>query len=251
MFSTHWPGLFDQSKKSILVPRLVVPFLGFLSDASRQAFLLPDDKRAKFITLKEPILPRKSVSLHKLRKFAGKTLSFILVIPGAQLYSRTIFRAISKANCTGHPVPLSADLLQELLQWQFLDSWEGYLPWHPEFHYSIRLASDASNTGWGCVLYLANEAPTSVHGLQTREERATSIALRETLALHKTITIAASRISNVQIDHYVNNQVLVNSWQKEGSKSPVLNDAFKGEVRGQKNLSLNKRLDHAYPLHKV
>ena len=60
-------------------------------------------------------------------------MSFTLVVPAEQLYSRATFRAISKAHSTHRPVFITPDLFQELLHWRFLDAWTGFLPWRPEY----------------------------------------------------------------------------------------------------------------------
>ena len=46
-------GYFIGLKKSILSPVQVIPFLGFLSDSTKQAFLLPEDKKLKFAALRD------------------------------------------------------------------------------------------------------------------------------------------------------------------------------------------------------
>lgn len=242
-------GYFVGLKKSILTPQTVVPFLGYLSDSNRQAFLLPEKKKAAFIALREDILTHKTVSLRKLQKFAGKTMSFALVVPAAQLFSRTIFRAIANANSSGRPVPLTGDLLQEILHWRFLDSWEGFLPWKSEFHHSCNVVSDASNSGWGAVLYLSHPTPISVNCLWTVEERSTPIACREALALEKALLVAVSYISNARIDCYVDSQVVVNIWNKQGSKSPLLNGVLKRifHISLASNLTLHL---HYIPSHR-
>lgn len=220
-------GYFIDINKCILIPQMVVPFLGYFSDSSRQAFILPCEKKAKFCALRESILAKKTVSLTQLPKFAGKTMSFTLVVPAAHLYSRATFRAISKAHATHRPVLITPDLLQELLHWRFLDTWTGFFPWRPEYHYRIRVFSDASNTGWGGILYFSSNIPTHVHGLWRNDERSAAIVTREALALVKTLHIAAQRFSNARIDCYVDSQVLVNCRSKGGSKSRELTEVLK------------------------
>ena len=45
-------GCFIGIKKSILAPKQVIPFLGFLFDSQKQAFILPEDKKTKVHCLK-------------------------------------------------------------------------------------------------------------------------------------------------------------------------------------------------------
>ena len=220
-------GYFIGLKKSILIPQLIVPFLGFLSDAVPQAFILPQEKLQKFITLRESILAKKSVSLKNLQKLAGKMISFGLAVPAARLYASAIFRAISTATSTGCPVPLTGHLLAEISSWRFLDSWSGFLPWRQERHFRLQLCSDASNSGWGGVIYFPNESPTTVHGPWCNHERSATIAVRETLALVKTLSVTAHRLLNARIDCFVDSMTLVNAWQHQGSRSQPLSTALK------------------------
>ncbi|CAH3187116.1 unnamed protein product [Porites lobata] len=46
--------------------------MGFLSDSILQAFLIPQDKRIKFATLRDSILQCRTVSIKALQRFAGK-----------------------------------------------------------------------------------------------------------------------------------------------------------------------------------
>ena len=60
---------------------MVVPFLGYFLDSSRQAFIPPCEKNAKFRALRESILAKKTskktISLTQLQKFAGKTVFYL------------------------------------------------------------------------------------------------------------------------------------------------------------------------------
>ena len=92
---------------------------------------------------------------------------------------------------TGRVVPLKGDLLDEISSWRFLDTWSGFLPWHLERHFRVRLCSDASNSGWGGVVYLADDHPTTVCGPWGNHERSAPIVVQETLALVYTLNAVA------------------------------------------------------------
>ena len=85
-------------KKSSLIPSIKVKYLGYFSESDKQAFTLPPDKTLKFATLQDSILGQKTVSLKTLEKFAGKTTSFSLLVPGAKLYTNAVYDAISEAS---------------------------------------------------------------------------------------------------------------------------------------------------------
>ena len=103
-------------------------FWGILCDSEKQAFILPDDKRISFASLRESILEKNSVSLKNLEKFAGKTTSFSLLVPAAKLYTNCVFQVIAKTIEKGKlQVNLSPSLRKEISHLKFLDSWGGFL----------------------------------------------------------------------------------------------------------------------------
>jgi len=59
-------GYFIGIAKSQWVASTIVRFLGFLCDSSRQAFLLPDDKKLKFSSLREQMLASRNIGLKVL-----------------------------------------------------------------------------------------------------------------------------------------------------------------------------------------
>ena len=62
-------GYFISLDKSQSTPSTSVRFLGFVCDSVRQAFLIPQEKRNKFATLREEVLSSPFVSLKTLQRF--------------------------------------------------------------------------------------------------------------------------------------------------------------------------------------
>ena len=62
-------GYFIGLDKSQSTPSTCVCFLGFVCDSVRQAFVVPQEKRNKFATLREEILSSPFVSLKTLQRF--------------------------------------------------------------------------------------------------------------------------------------------------------------------------------------
>ena len=151
-------GYFSGIAKSEWVASTVVLFLGFLCDSSRQAFLLPDDKRLKFSSLREQMLASRNIGLKMLQRFAGKVISFSLAVPGCKLYICKMFKAISQLNRSSRPFAcINGDLRAKILYWRFLDEWKDCLPWRSEHHLTVSLYSDASSRSWGAVLIQDNQ----------------------------------------------------------------------------------------------
>lgn len=69
--------------KSVLMPRKVVPYLGFLVDSTREVFHLIPDKKVKFLQLIRQTLENSFVSVKTLQRLVGKCVSFSLAVPAA------------------------------------------------------------------------------------------------------------------------------------------------------------------------
>ena len=147
-------GYFINTDKSQHVPSTVVCFLGFLCNSMRQAFLIPQDKKTKFATLRESILSSSCVSLKTLQRFAGKVVSFSLAIPGCKLYVREVFNAIAQLTRSSKAAAkVQGRLRFDVAYWRFLDDWSDCLPWRSEQHCIVSLFCDASKRSWGGVLF--------------------------------------------------------------------------------------------------
>ena len=199
--------------KSSLVPSQRVRFLGYLSDSVLMAFILPEDKKLKFKTLREFILSQQSVDLKTLQRFAGKTTSFSIAVPAARLYTRTSFCAISSGSKSPHkPLIVTGDLLREIQYWRFLDNWQGCLPWFDERHVVISTFSDASNSGWGGVFSDKSGNSVQVRDYWSSGDSSQPIIIREALALKNTLMAGAASLAASRVDAHVDSLPLVRAW---------------------------------------
>ena len=135
-------GYFIGLAKSVLTPQKQVPYLGFIIDSERQAFILLPHKKGKFIRLVKEILPRDCLDLLTLHSLSGKCMSMSLAVPGARLYVDEINLAVSGATRSSRPVEMSPALRKEIEHWLFLESWDGFLPWRSEKHTHVKLFFD-------------------------------------------------------------------------------------------------------------
>lgn len=220
-------GYFLGIKKSCLIPSIKVKYLGYFSESDKQAFTLPSDKVLKFAALRDCILDQKTVSLKTLQKFAGKTTSFSLLVPGAKLYTNAVYNAISKGSRSGKPIPVSGALRDELVHWRFLDSWDGFLPWKEEKHSSITLFSDASDVGWGGSVRIPGREEQLLRGYWDDSTRNLPIAVREAKALLFTLESLGTSVANTRLDCFIDNKAVVSSWRKQASKAPALSHVMK------------------------
>lgn len=215
-------GYFVGLKKSLFIPSHLLKFLGLIIDSVRQTFLIPKEKRASFAVLRSCILEKQDINLLTLQKFAGKCISFMLAVPAAKLFTREVHRAISLASKNSKSIRISKDLREEIEYWNFLDNWEGCVPWKQEKHLQINLATDASSFRWGGTI--GNE---KILGDFFSENDKRPIHLKEAEALYQTINLMKHDLENHRVDAYVDNQAVVAAWEGEGCKCSELNKFVK------------------------
>lgn len=63
-------------------------FLDFFVDSVKQAYILLEDKKFKFIHIREEILAQPDVDVRTLQRFCGKCISMGIAVPGCQLFCR-------------------------------------------------------------------------------------------------------------------------------------------------------------------
>lgn len=80
-------GYFLGLPKSILMPQKVVPYLGFQSDSTRQAFLLLPEKKNKLLCMVRHVLSLTRIPIKTLQQLAGKCVSLSITMPGALLFT--------------------------------------------------------------------------------------------------------------------------------------------------------------------
>jgi len=218
-------GYFLGLSKSILAPRMVVPYLGFLVDSSRQAFVLIPEKRRKFLDLVRQIVSHKLVSVKTLQRLVGKCVSLSLAVPGALFFIREMNHAIGNGLRSGRPIRVDGRLKDEIQHWLFLESWDSPVRWRDERHIQVRVTSDASNSGWGgCV---SGDWPMEMSDYWTTEEKKYDISIKEALALNKVLLSVGERIRDSWVDAQVDNQAVIHAWHRQGSRSVGLSRALK------------------------
>ena len=218
---------FVNLSKSQCTPFTFVTFLGFICYSSRQAFLIPEEKKVKFKVLRENVLASKTLTLKTLQRFAKKAVSFSLAIAGCKLYLREIFKAVSGLVRNSKPAIKVTGLLQsELEYWRFLDDWSDCLPWRSEKHITATLYCDPSKRAWGGVLMTDNGRVEA--GDYWREDSG-SINFLEAKALLCALDAFKSRIRNSRVDVHTDSRALLGSWRSRGGSNTEINDVIKAD----------------------
>jgi len=199
-------GYFIGLEKSTLAPCKQVPYLGFISDSEKQAFILLPRKKEKFLILLKQALKSETLDLVTLQRLGGKCISMALAVLGARLYTNEINMALTCAVRSSRPVKMSGALRQEFEHWLFLESWNGFLPWRSEKHSHVRLFSDSSSFAWEGVLS-PDAININICDYWEPHIIGADIANKETLALNNVLLSFGNNIRNSWVDAFVDSQV--------------------------------------------
>ncbi len=105
---------------------------------------------------------------------------------------------------------------------EILDTWSGNSHGNVNATFTLSLHSDASLFKWGGVAYLP-EGRLRLSDFWLEAEKYLPIMVLEAKALLNVLKSLAVHISKHRVDANVDNQVLINAWNNEGSKSRDLN----------------------------
>ena len=83
--------------------------------------------------------------------------------------------------------------------------------------------TDASNTGWGGILFLP-EAPKETRDYWSPDDVEVSggIAVKKAKTLYQTLSIFYSELAYGRVDAYVDNPNLIGFWNNEGGRNIIL-----------------------------
>lgn len=203
--------------KSVLDPTQCLVWLGMWVDSFRQMFRIPDPKREKFALLRQQILSQPAVTIVTLQKLMGKCISFTVCVPGAKIRIRSMARAISQATRNSRLIPIAGVLKSEIEGWEFLDSFDDWIPWRDERHVHLTLATDSSTFAWGA----------QCQGQNYRDywdsDDLRPIHLKEADALFRALQAQAPLVRDSRVQAYVDNMAVVHAWHHEGCKDMALN----------------------------
>ncbi|XP_062591418.1 uncharacterized protein LOC134252891 [Saccostrea cucullata] len=227
-------------KKSQFVPSQIVRYLGYFIDSSKMAFFLPDEKKISFSQLRESILLSRFVDIRTLQRFAGKCISFCLVVPAAKLYCREVNRSISCGMKNSQMIKVENSLKEELEHWRFIDTWGGCMTWRLETHKQIILATDSSGFKYGGKMLSGKLEGLSLSDFWSNDD-SRPIHLKEAEAVYNVLYSCKENIKNSRVDVLCDNMAVVNSWANQGGKDKQLTDIMKQlfQFVYECNISLN------------
>ena len=157
----------------------------------------------------------------------GKILSFCTAVPAARLFAREIYRSIAGFLKSSPLIKVASDLKKEINYWHFLDSWEGHLPWLPEYNVCLKDFSDTSDFAWGGIISIPGSPPFKTRDYWKAEMLHPLIVVKEARALVNILKAGRSFVCNACVDVQVDSLAFLKSWQRQGGKSKLLNYMLK------------------------
>ena len=112
-----------------------------------------------------------------------------------------------------------------IAHWLFLEEWDDPLHWRVERHFTVSVATDASQSGWGDTIVSPIQQQTSDYW--TPDEMVLDISAREANAVYKVLNAFQDYVRNSRVDIRVDNQAVINAWHSHGGRRQSLNIALK------------------------
>ncbi|CAG2192597.1 unnamed protein product [Mytilus edulis] len=167
----------------------------------------------------------KEVDLRTLQRFSGKCISMQLAVPGCKLFCREVNAAISVCTKCSRPVRVFGPLKEEIEYWKFLDKWEGFSKWRPEFHNKIDMVTDSSGYRYGALVNLGDKHLTMGDYWLADDTR--PIHEKEAEAILKALQSLGKSLLDSRVDVLTDSMAVIGAWNSQGSKCPALNCIMK------------------------
>jgi hypothetical protein len=143
-------GYYVHTVKTALRPSPQQQWLGFVVDLPARTFRIPEDKLARILSLIQSALAVAALETGAFRSLVGKLVALAPAVPGALLYTRHLYDALTLADQRhAGVVTITADVAADLTLWSGLRGWHGTRQWRSERHYRVSMATDSSGYAWG------------------------------------------------------------------------------------------------------
>jgi hypothetical protein len=217
-------GLIINVPKSQRVPTQRLRHLGFDVDLAEGLFRIPEDRWQQLLSTVNSILSARGgrVQARKLEVMVGQVISMRLAWgPVTQLYTRNLYALINSICSLNCWLTVSEEAVGELLFWQQLPRLRfEALIWPSMKGLSVRVATDASDFGWGG--HTLSGPHEVAHEYFSEEEARSSSTFRELMAVTRCLKAMVHRCEGRMVVLQVDAQNLL--WViNRGSRSLPLN----------------------------
>ena len=186
-------GFYLGIDKCIFDPCQKLIFLGMWVDSVERSFFVTEKRKQKISYLRKLILSKETVVVSCIQKFVGLCISVVMAIPAAKLYTACCNRAISKGVANHDIFRVEGELEEELVYWQFLDTWDQPFPWLSDRHNVLTISTDSSDYKWGAC-YQENGKQTQIGDYWDGSQTNLPIMIKETLALKNALLCLGTKL---------------------------------------------------------
>ena len=121
---------------------------------------------------------------------------------------------------------MTGSLKTEIEHWRFVDNWEGCVPWRPECHKQMVIATDAFSFKYGSVVLSGKLRGLKFSDFWSNNDTR-PIHLKEADAVLQALQSLGSDIFDHRVDLFTDNMALLCSWENQGGKDVHLNALIK------------------------
>lgn len=211
-------GFIINQEKSILTPSQTQEFLGFIFNSKKMKIIVPTLKINNLLQRMKQAAQPIQRSCRWIAGLLGKVTSMIPAIGKALLHVRHLQRDLARALHLNHqnwekPCLISAQSQQEIQWWKESIVTKNGLPIQSISLVAphITIYTDSSETGWGI-----SSPMTKTFGFWNQEQQATSINVRELMAVYYALKIHAQKYKNCTIKVFTDNTTALKYTTKDG-----------------------------------
>jgi len=219
-------------KKCSLNPERVITYLGIDCDSHNMKFLVPEERRDKYIPLLQQLLTQTSVSYSEIEKMVGKLVSLECAVPAGMWYTRYQYAAMtlsglkpdsSKRLKNSTMIFVTPKIKEEWYMWTcFLQQNKGS-PWatFANIFVQAEVHSDASGRAFAGVVDIF-KGPTKITAGEFKDDMLKQdIQVKEGEALRATIAMMVKempeQIKGRTLVCKIDNQVLKAVLERKGT----------------------------------
>ena len=217
-------GWHINTPKCVLVPSQQVVFLGLQIDTSgpQPRFRVPPQRKHALLHELQRFHRRAEASpvpRRHLARIIGLMQSVSRALTPSRLLTRTLIQDLGRSRCWNTSVRLTNASLRDLRLWQdILRYWNGETILSPPV--DVCLTTDASNKGWGGVLFTTPRQ--TVSDGWTEQEDHLHINAKELWAVHHSLQRMAPLLKNKVVRVQCDNSVAVCYLQRWTGRVPHL-----------------------------
>ena len=206
--------------KSIWQPTQCLQWLGFVIDLALGQLEVPQEKLVALRQALDRACQTSRMLARQLASIVGRIISMGLAIgPVSRFMTRSLYAVLETKYGWCDLLTLPPEAQDELRFWAAcIGDYNSQPIWHSPSAMRV-VYSDASDTGYGG--YIVEHGPCVAYGQWTADEAEQSSTWRELTAVWRVISAVASKLVNMRVRWFTDNQNVARILQV-GSKKPQL-----------------------------